>query len=466
MNSKGHIIREVEQFLMVWVNAIQQSSLYGKNHTLTDTAIKKMYSLLSDLLSSRDAITLGIIDQELIFEKEPLYDFSRKRGNFISQLNKMGISRIRFLSGITLEEISIFIVLMTFHIHSAGDVKLLKDVFEKKQIKHIDISNIQVEEEERFSDDVDNVDTFTKASVKKGLEFLEKTVNDLREDRPVNGSALKQIAAGLVNSLLMNKQLLLMMSSIKMQDENLFMHNMHVCILTMVQAELLGLEHTLLVEIAGAALMHNMGYMVSSSDGSAAGHFAMDFDLEEGTAGAKILLKMKESPLLTPIVAFENNMPYNNAEISSKMYGESLNIISMMISIACNYDSMRRDKTFYMEKGAESIYERMMEDAPSKYHPDLLKNFFSVLGKYPPGTLVELDTGEVGMVIQAGFQDITRPQVELLYDSSGSPLPETASVNLIEKDRHGRYKRSIRKSINPAHVSIDHSEKLHSAQSI
>ncbi|MBN2417477.1 hypothetical protein JXO52_16695 [bacterium] len=465
MTSTGNIIRDVEQFLMAWVNAIQQSSLYGKNHALTEKALKKMHSLLTDILAGRDGITLGIIDQEMVFEKEPLYEFSRKRVNFIAHLTKMGISRIRFFPGITLDEISIFIVLMTFHIHSAGDVKLLKDVFDKKQIKHIDISNIQVEEEERFTDDVDNVDAFTKASVKKGLEFLEKTVEDIRKDKPVNGGTLKQIAAGLVNSLLMNKQLLLMMSSIKMQDEDLFMHNMHVCILTMVQAELLGLEHRHLVDIAGAALMHNIGYIVSGSD-CLSGHFKAGYTLAESTAGARTLLRMKESALLSPIVAFENNMPYNNADIASKVYGDSLNIISMMITIACNYDAMRRDKSFYMEKGAESIYERMMEDAPAVYHPDLLNNFFSVLGKYPPGTLVELDTGEVGMVIQAGVQDVNRPQVELLYDGGGRPLEETTSVNLIEKDRHGRYRRSIVKSINPANVSIDHSDTLASVQTV
>lgn len=72
-----------------------------------------------------------------------------------------------------------------------------------------------------------------------------------------------------------------------------------------------------------------------------------------------------------------------------------------------------------------------------------------MIGVYPPGILVELDTKEIGLVIQASMLDIKRPQVEILYDNHGEKYKEPRIVNLVEKDKKGQYKRSIVKSISP-----------------
>ena len=78
-----------------------------------------------------------------------------------------------------------------------------------------------------------------------------------------------------------------------------------------------------------------------------------------------------------------------------------------------------------------------------------IKNFFSIIGLYPPGTLVELNTQEIALVIQASMFDIKRPQVEILYNKNGEKYKEPRIVNLMEKDKKGQFKRSIIKSIPP-----------------
>ena len=97
----------------------------------------------------------------------------------------------------------------------------------------------------------------------------------------------------------------------------------------------------------------------------------------------------------------------------------------------------------------EKIYEDMMALSGKKFHPDLLNNFFNLMGVYPPGTLVELDTKEVALVIQPSTLDIRRPQAEILYDKAGNKYKEPNVVNLMEKDKKGKFKRSIIKSVAP-----------------
>jgi len=119
-----------------------------------------------------------------------------------------------------------------------------------------------------------------------------------------------------------------------------------------------------------------------------------------------------------------------------------------MVAIADIYDALRSKRAYHEEMAPEKTYEEMTKMAGTHLHPDLVENFFKIIGVYPPGTLVELDNKEVGLVVKESILDIKRPQVEILYNSKGEKEKEPYIINLLEKDNEsGSYKYSIVKSI-------------------
>ena len=98
---------------------------------------------------------------------------------------------------------------------------------------------------------------------------------------------------------------------------------------------------------------------------------------EQDIKGAKMLLDTPGISVLAAIVAFEHNISYDMKEGPKKTYGKGLNLISMMISISEYYDKMRREPDYQKEGGPEKIHEDMMKFAGTKFHPDLLENYFS-----------------------------------------------------------------------------------------
>ena len=92
----------------------------------------------------------------------------------------------------------------------------------------------------------------------------------------------------------------------------------------------------------------------------------------------------------------------------------------------------------------------MTELSGKLFHPGLLENFFRVIGVYPPGSLVELDTGEIGIVVKENRSDKERPRVEILYDSSGVRLDNPYVTDLTEKTDESKYLKSITRSIAPS----------------
>lgn len=455
---------KIEDLITRLARAVQVNRIYGKNHDLTREAIGSLYQILGDLLSQKEDITLGIIGDEIAYEKEPLYDLSVRRKGFIDYLKSVGIKKISLLRGVSRQELEWFNDILSAKTETDGHPRDIEQIILEKGIRHITVGDISAKQPKAPPLPVSNdrLQELAKHNYMHSIQSLTKTFQELKENRPLSVDSAKQIVEGLIKNMLQNKNMLLILTSLKAQDENTFMHGVNVSIFTLLQAEVLGLEEKYMTDMGIAAMLHDVGKLSRTVDEQESISFWTQTEekpappeqkeIRQDVMGAKILLETDDIGILPAIAAFEHNINYDLSGVQRKLYGKKLNLVSMMISISDYYDQMRRKPSYYKEGGPEKAYEEMMRLSGTKFHPDLLKNFFSVLGIYPPGTLVELDTKEIALVIQSSMLDIRRPQVEILYNSSGEKYKDPKIVNLVEKDKRGQYKRSIVKSISP----LDH----------
>jgi hypothetical protein len=98
----------------------------------------------------------------------------------------------------------------------------------------------------------------------------------------------------------------------------------------------------------------------------------------------------------------------------------------------------------------------MLSDSGKYYDPVLLKVFINMLGLYPVGTLLKLDTGEMGLVLHShNGGDKDKPKVQLLIQGKDKTYEKGNVIDLSERDpRTGRYRRIIVQSLHPATLGI------------
>ncbi|MFC1502066.1 HD-GYP domain-containing protein [bacterium] len=453
MNQSTTIRNKVENFIAHLAKVTQTASLYGESHRLTMDTLHDMQSVLNEILSEQNEFTIGIIGDEIAFEKDQFFETSIRKKGFIDLLKEKQMNKISFSLGIDATELQAFITILAKKAKTENDDKTLDTIFKENNIKHITIGEIGFFKNEPHEQIEESLEVYTRKTFEEGVECLEKMAEGIKQHQPLDMNYLRHIVSGLVKSILINKNLLLMLTSIKLQDEDNFVRNLNVCVFTLLQAEMLGLEHKYLVDITISSLLHNIGDLVTSDKPKEKKDPKNQNDsvkqTTSDTLGAKLLIETESIGTLAPIVAFEYNIPYNDSGYPNKIYGEKLNLVSMMITISRRYDALRRDRTYFENGGTEKVYNEMMQYSGKDFHPDLLHNFFSAIGVYPPGTLVEIDNGEVGLVIQTSILDIRRPQIELLYNSKGEKYQEPVIINLLEKNNKGQYRWKITKSISP-----------------
>jgi hypothetical protein len=124
------------------------------------------------------------------------------------------------------------------------------------------------------------------------------------------------------------------------------------------------------------------------------------------------------------------------------------NFFSRIVSIADQYDSMTSSRVYArIPHSPDKALSLMMERSGVQLDPLLFKIFANIIGVYPIGTLVMMDSRELGLVFESNPnpEKIDRPKVILITDSNGRRVTGK-TVDLAEKTA-GRHKRTIMKAL-------------------
>ena len=78
-----------------------------------------------------------------------------------------------------------------------------------------------------------------------------------------------------------------------------------------------------------------------------------------------------------------------------------------------------------------------------------------MMGLFPVGTLVRLNTDEVGVVTQTHPDDPFRPQVKLILDPKGAPYETPLLTNTWDRDDRGEFPRDVVEAVDGPEVGID-----------
>jgi HD-GYP domain-containing protein (c-di-GMP phosphodiesterase class II) len=135
----------------------------------------------------------------------------------------------------------------------------------------------------------------------------------------------------------------------------------------------------------------------------------------------------------------------------------SLHLFSRIIGIADSYDAMIRDQPWRPAMLQDRALGQMASEAGKRLEPALVATFADLVGRYPVGTVVLLQTGEVAVVYSPPESDDhdLRPVVRLLTAPSGGKFREEALVDLRDRTPAGVYLRTIVRSLDASMLGID-----------
>jgi HD-GYP domain-containing protein (c-di-GMP phosphodiesterase class II) len=166
----------------------------------------------------------------------------------------------------------------------------------------------------------------------------------------------------------------------------------------------------------------------------------------------------EEPPFRAMLTAYEHHMRIDFSGYPRVLRKRWMGFFSRIVAVADAFDAATSKRSYQYIPFPPDEVLREMRDNPSRgFDPTIVKAFVNMMGIYPIGTLCILDSGELAVVVAPSPdpEELHRPLVRIVSDSSGRRLPEPPLVDLSESlEVTGRPARTIVKTTDPDKYNI------------
>jgi HD-GYP domain-containing protein (c-di-GMP phosphodiesterase class II) len=299
----------------------------------------------------------------------------------------------------------------------------------------------------------------------QSVAVTKDVIGGVRLGRATGLKRVKRAVQMVVDQVLNNEISMVGLTTIRDYDEYTFTHSVNVCIFSVALGKKLGFSKVQLCDLGMAALLHDVGKArVPPEVLNKAGKLdEQEWRIIQSHPwyGALTLFSMRgyeEIPYRSILVAHEHHMKTDLTGYPKVVRPRKLGIFSRIVSVADGFDAATTRRVYQtVPIEPDQVLREMWENPNRGYDRVLVKALINLIGVYPVGTCVILDTFEVGVVAAPNpdGENLKRPLVRIAVDADGGPVPAPGTqVSLSEKNESGGFRRSIVKVTNPSKYGI------------
>lgn len=294
---------------------------------------------------------------------------------------------------------------------------------------------------------------------------IEQVFEDVTSNRMIDLVTVKKMVNHTVDGILRNPDAHVSLTQLKDWDRYTAQHSINVCILALAMARHLGMPRHEMEMLGAGALLHDVGKLktpleVLNKPGKLTEE---EFKLMKAhpVHGRELLEHRYGLPHLVADMAYSHHERAAGGGYPRGLNGDQISIWSKIVAIVDVYDAITSDRCYHKGMSPTEALTKMYGWRLTDFDPELLEQFIQCLGIYPVGTLVELTSGEVGIVISVNPVLRLRPMVSLILDGQKRPYYPSRTVNLADfanNDPDNVY--GIREVLKPGSYSINIREHL------
>jgi len=462
-NDDIELKRQAKDIINNFAVILRSTQIHDISNVAVVSSINRFVTMINRLIAQFGAIQVELVgeyffvnDSRVKFPSEYMVSFDFLTKEFEAR----GLGSVTFNNEVGVQDIQL---LVKAFLNSAASVEPLEALIEGvKETPKIVIAKARVHEDD-FEHDARRA---VKKTYFNAVSFTKGVMRKLSSGEKVSVKRAKRVVQTMVDQLLGEHELLLGMTAIKDYDDYTYHHSVNVSILSVALGQQLGFSKRLLMDLGLAALFHDIGKLDVPPDVL---NKPSEFTEEEWTTikrhpfwGVKSILDIKgfdENAILSAIVAFEHHIHHDNTGYPVRKASVERDLFSRIVSIVDQYDGMTSARVYARTPlTPDRALKLMLSRSGSQLDPILMKYFINMIGIYPVGSLVMLNTRELGLVYSSTSVP-SRPKVLIIMDTNAKKV-DGFIADLNEKAADGSYQRSIIKTMDPNKYRINLAEYM------
>ena len=263
---------------------------------------------------------------------------------------------------------------------------------------------------------------------------LEKVFANIRSNRHLDVKAVQEAINPLIDSVFRNREALSALVRMKDKGDYLFEHSLSCAIWSAVLGRHLGMDKTTLQHLAlGAATMDVGMTLLPDALLGKKGKLTLK-EVQQIHGHVKESLKiLKESGdasnTVLNIVACHHER-FDGSGYPRGMENPQIPLLARIAGLVDAYDAMVTQRPHAPARSSFDAMQELSDLRGIHFQESLVEQFVQAVGLFPTGTIVEINTGEVGVVVQQNSNRRLRPKVALILDKNKKRHLQIVTIDL------------------------------------
>lgn len=290
-------------------------------------------------------------------------------------------------------------------------------------------------------------------------KIISNIMHDVRIGKQIEVERIDPVVEKMANSILRNKDALLSLCRIKNKDDYTFLHSVSVGALLISFAHALDFKHDAIKLLGVGGMLHDIGKTKVPNEilNKPGALTEEEFVIMKSHVvhGCSILRKSPGIAQVSFDVASQHHERFDGSGYPLGLKNSEMSVYGQMAAIVDVYDAITADRCYHKGMEPTVAIRKMFEWSKFHFNPKLLRTFIRIVGIYPVGTLVMLESGKIGVVIEQSETDMTRPLVRIIFDAKKNYFIAPKDIDLAKPlgqgggDRIVNYESSAKWNIDP-----------------
>jgi putative nucleotidyltransferase with HDIG domain len=252
-------------------------------------------------------------------------------------------------------------------------------------------------------------------------QLIQNILKDVRLGKQVEIEQVEPMVEKITGTILRNNSALLSLSKIKSKDNYTFQHSVSVCALLVSFSRAMNLDPETIRQAGIGGLLHDIGKMQVRNEILNKPGKLSDPEFTHMKShvvhSREILSRTPGISRISIDVAGQHHERHDGTGYPDSLKGNEISLFGQMAAIVDVYDAITSDRVYHKGMQPTEALRKIFEWSKFHFNHRLAQSFTRAIGIYPTGTLVRLESGLLGVVVEQRETSLLQPLVRAVFDT-------------------------------------------------
>jgi len=274
----------------------------------------------------------------------------------------------------------------------------------------------------------------------KASKLVKSCMDEIILGNAIDEEVLKENITNTVESIVRNPDAMMWLTRLKDKDNHATQHSVNCSILSATFGQFIGLPKQELEKLVLSALMHDIGKLQIPTEILNKPSNLTELEMKQVRLHPKssqnLLMSAGKYFLPAIDVAYTHHERMDGSGYPRGLKATQISPFSRMTAIVDTYEAMTTEQVYRPELSPFESLKYLNANKGTLFDGPLVKSFVKLIGVFPIGSIVELTTGQIGIIITSNREDNLRPKILIMLDQN-KLATERSILNLAKNSVDG-----------------------------